>query len=191
MLLRLLTSLALMVLAGSAFAQTRVRTESIKPPAASAVIPEIVSDLSRLPAPVAAMRERILNAAKSGDLTKLVTVMQASGTMPIFSNTDARDPAIYWKQNYPDSAGAEVLSILVGILETPFVHVEQGTPQEIYLWPYFARVPLAALTPAQKVDLFRIVTGSDYKDMLEAGGYNFYRAGIGPDGTWHFFVSGD
>ena len=47
------------------------------------------------------------------------------------------------------------------------------------------------LTPQQKVELFRIVTGADYKDMMKLGVYAFYRLGIGPDGTWHFFVTGD
>lgn len=178
--------------ASGAVAQTRVRTETIKPSAADArKTPEIVSDPSRLPAPVARMRERILAAARSGDLNKVVTVMQSNGTMPIFSSTEARDPALWWKENYPESAGLEALSILIGVLESPFVHVEQGTPQEMYLWPYFARVPLRSLTPEQRVELFRIVTGADYADMLAAGAYSFYRAGIGPDGTWHFFVTGD
>ena len=44
---------------------------------------------------------------------------------------------------------------------------------------------------AQKIELFRIVTGADYKDMLAFGVYAFYRLGIGPDGTWQFFVAGD
>jgi hypothetical protein len=52
-------------------------------------------------------------------------------------------------------------------------------------------VPLRRLTPEQKVELFRIVTGSDYKKMKEFGAYIFYRVGIAPDGTWHFFVAGD
>jgi hypothetical protein len=177
----------------AASAQTRVRTETIKPPAAAAQTerPEIVTDLSRLPAPVARMRERILTAARTGDLQKVVTVMQSNEALPIFSATQARDPVVFWKENYPESGGAEALSILTEILEAPFVHVERGTPQEMYLWPYFARAPLKDLTPQQKVELFRIVTGADYKEMLDAGSYTFYRVGIGPDGTWHFFVSGD
>ena len=70
-------------------------------------------------------------------------------------------------------------------------HVDAGTAEELYLWPYFARAPIKSLTPAQKVELFKIITGTDYKDMLDAGVYNFYRVGIGRDGTWHFFVTGD
>ena len=211
-LFRALLALALMS-GAPAFAQTKVRTETIRPPAkpeaagksaAPAVTgsvaaqpqkptasPEVITDLSRLPAPVARMRERILAAARSGDLKKVVTVMQSNETMPVFSFSSEKDPAAYWWRNYPDSNGIELLSILIGILETGFVHAERGTPQEIYLWPYFARMPLGSLTPEQKVDLFRLVTGSDFKEMVEFGAYQFYRLGIGPDGTWHFFVSGD
>jgi hypothetical protein len=153
--------------------------------------PEIIADLSRLPPPVARMRARILEAARSGDLNKVVTVMQSNETMPVFSLGADRNPTTYWKASYPDSDGIEVLAILISILESSFVHVDWGTPQEMYVWPYFARTPLKELTPAQKVELFRIVTGSDFKEMQDAGTYLFYRLGIGPDGTWHFFVAGD
>lgn len=210
--LAVLVASALVVTAGIALAQTKVRTETIRPPgsqeksgaaaqekpsskpapaAADAATPEIITDLSRLPQPVARVRERILAAAKSGELKKLVTVMQSNETMPIFSLGDEKDPAEFWRKLYPDSDGVEALAILIGILEAPFVHVEQGTPQEMYLWPYFARMPLKSLTPEQKVELFRIVTGADYKDMIDFGAYSFYRVGIGPDGIWHYFVSGD
>src|SRR5262249_1101 len=93
--------------------------------------------------------------------------------------------------NYPESGGLEVLSILLEILDMGFVHVDAGTPQDMYVWPYFAYVPLKELTPAQKVELFKIVTGSDYRAMQDFGAYIFYRLGIAPDGTWHFFVSGE
>jgi len=61
----------------------------------------------------------------------------------------------------------------------------------MYVWPYFARVPLKTLTAPQKVELLKIVTGSDYKEMLDAGAYNFFRVGIGRDGSWRFFVTGN
>jgi hypothetical protein len=157
----------------------------------SAPAPEPISDLSRLPAPVAQTRERILAAARSGDLGQLVAVMQAGRTMPIFSLNDDKDPIPFWKANYPDSDGLEVLSIAIEILEAGYVHVDQGTAEDMYVWPYFARMPLKALTPARRVELFKIITGSDYKDMLDFGAYNFYRLGIAPDGTWQFFVAGD
>ena len=158
---------------------------------AQAAPPEIVTDLTRLPAPVARTRARILEAARSGDVETLAAVMQSGETMPIFTFGDEKNPLIYWRANYPDSGGVEVLAILINILEAGFVRIDPGTPQEMYVWPYFAFTPLKTLTPAQKVALFRIVTGADYKEMNEFGAYIFYRLGIAPDGTWHFFVSGD
>jgi hypothetical protein len=165
------------------------RTGHVIPLAPSAPVPEIITDLSRLPPPVARTRARILAAARSGELQQLADLMNE--TAPIFSFTDDKDPVAFWKAVYPDSDGVEALSILITILETGFVQVDAGTPHEMYVWPYFVRMSLPALTPAQKVELFRIVTGADYKDMLAFGVYAFYRLGIGPDGTWQFFVAGD
>jgi len=198
-----------LICGSQADAQNKVRTETIRPsvtanPAGkpnahatpsdahnAAGVPDIVTDLSQLPAPVARTRERILAAAQSGDLQKLLTIMQMNETMPIFSFSDEKDPVAFWKNSYPDSEGIEVLSILVTLLQTGYVHVDKGTPQEMYLWPYFTRMPVKNLTPEQKVELFRIITGNDYKDMLDFGAYIFYRVGIGPDGTWRFFVAGN
>ena len=213
MLLRIGLRLLLPALVASAgvVVPTNLRSETVKPPDASAPAPdeaaqriadkgkghlapasavaEIITDLSRLPAPVARTRERLLAAARSGDLQQLAALMNESS--PIFSFTDDKDPVAFWKANYPDSDGVEVLSILTMILEAGYVRVDEGTPQEMYVWPYFVRMSLSALTPQQKVELFRIVTGADYKDMMKLGVYAFYRVGIGPDGTWHFFVTGD
>jgi len=48
------------------------------------------------------------------------------------------------------------------------------------------------LTVTRKEDeLFRVVTGSDYKGMLERGRYVFYQVGIGADGLWHYFVASE
>jgi hypothetical protein len=214
---------------GGALAQLKVRTETIRPPAAAttppsanqfvppapdgspsvrtsehgpaageplappqrAPGPEIAADPSRLPLAVLHMRDRILAAARTGDLQTLLALMQANGRMPVFSHTQKQDPAAYWKENYPDSEGVEILSILISLLETQPVRIDAGTPQETYVWPYFARLPIKSLTPAQRVELFRVVTGSDYKGMLERGRYVFYQVGIGPDGTWRYFVASE
>jgi hypothetical protein len=212
----------------SALAQLKVRTETIKSPAATAppstnqFVPpahdgspnapaverpatagetpasapgaaaaEIAADLSHLPLAVARMRDRILAAAHSGELQALMTLMRANGGMPVFSHTQKQDPAAYWKEAYPDSDGVEILSILISILETQPARIDAGTPQETYVWPYFARLPVKSLTPVQKVELFRVVTGSDYKQMLERGRYVFYQVGIGPDGTWRYFLASE
>ena len=198
----ILTALGLVVGGGLA-AQTRVHTETIRPPAAPGAPPspavateagvpaEIITDLSQLPVPVARMRARILEAARSGDLEKLVLVMQSNETLPVFSFGNEKDPVAYWKANFPDSDGVEILATLIQILETAFVHIARGTPQDMYVWPYFAQTPLKDLSREQKVELFRIVTGADYKEMTEFGAYSFYRVGIAPDGVWHYFVAGE
>jgi len=215
----MLLAAALAVAAGAvASAQTRVKTQIVRPPAPAAEVakdadspavtgsvsnepqpaatptgdaPEIITDLARLPPPVARMRERILAAARSGELHRLVSVMQSSATLPVFSVNRGLDPITYWKSNYPDSDGVEILATLIDILDTGFVHVDEGKPQDMYVWPYFARLPLKTLTASQKVDLFKIITGSDYKEMLAAGAYNFFRIGIASDGSWRFFVTGN
>jgi hypothetical protein len=217
-MLRIGLSVLVLVLVaiGGALAPSDTRGQAIKPPAAaspfeptppgqgstadqgkghlspvppSAGTPEIITDLSRLPAPVARTRERILAAARTGDLQQLAALVNEA--MPVFSFTGEKDPVAFWKANYPDSDGIEVLSTLTMILELGFVRLDQGTPQEMYVWPYFVGISLGALTPRQKVELFCIVTGADYKDMLPLGVYSFYRVGIAPNGSWHFFVTGD
>jgi hypothetical protein len=222
----LATALFTLAGGGSVLAQLKVRTETIKPPAAAttppsanqfvpaqdgsgnarqspsegaaspalrqgAAGPEIATEVLHLPPAVSRTRDRILAAARTGDLQALLTLMQANGSMPVFSHTQKQDPTAYWKETYPDSDGLEILSILITLLESEPVRIDAGTPREMYLWPYFARLPLKSLTPAQKVELFRVVTGSDYKDMLERGRYVFYQVGIGPDGTWRYFVASE
>lgn len=189
-------------LASPAAAQNKSKIDPIAPKAGAPAkdgqqkppeqaLPEVIRDVSRLPEKVRKTRERILEAARTGDLNKVVTVMQTNEMMPVFSFGGGGDPVEYWKSNYPDSEGLEVLGILVDILEMPFVHLDRGTPQEMYVWPYFYGIPLNQLTPEQKVELFRIVTGSDWREMQEFGAYIFFRVGIAPDGVWHFFVAGD
>jgi hypothetical protein len=206
--------LALMVAAsGAALAQVRVRTETIRPPTPAPPFSElapappedganapaamraeegaIITDPVRLPPAVAGMRERILKAARSGDPQKVVALMQAGASMPAFSHTQRLDPTVVWRDSYPDSDGIEALSILITLLTTAPIRTDPETPAETYLWPYFAKLPLKSLTAAQKVDLFRIVTGADYHEMLTTGRYAFYRVGIAPDGSWRYFIAGD
>jgi hypothetical protein len=154
------------------------------PPAADAR-----SNPHPMPEAVARMRHRILTTARMGDPAKLVALMREGDVMPIFSRTQKLDPALVWKETYPDSDGLEALAILVTLLEGPCARVAADTPQETYVWPYVAAVPLQGLTPAQKIDLFRIITGADYQDMLESGRYDFYRVAIAANGVWRFFVS--
>ena len=154
-------------------------------------LPDIITDMSKLPAPVQAMRQRILDAVLSGDPEKLRTAIEVNETPPAFSFGEQGDPIAAMKKQSNDGEGREIMAILAEVLEAGALHVDKGTPQEIFIWPYFAQYPLEKLTPPQIIDLFRIVTAYEFNEMKEFGAYNFYRAGISPDGVWHFFITGD
>ncbi len=144
-----------------------------------------------LPDAVLRTRTEILNAAKTGIIENLRPVLESNEMPPTLSFSGIDDPIEYLKTVSGDAEGREMLAILTEILEAGWVHVEKGTAQEMYIWPYFAQYPLHKLSPRQFVELFKIVTAGDYEDMQTYGAYIFYRVGIGPDGTWHYFVAGD
>lgn len=152
----------------------------------------ILYDVSKLPKPVQRMRQLIVDAAKTGNLEKLRPLIGTgpTETQLAISGNDS-DPIDYLHSVSGDDEGQEVLAILLDILDAGFVDMDPGTPNETYVWPYFFTTPLDQLTAPQRVELFRIVTAGDYKDMKTFGGYNFYRVGITPDGEWKFFVAGD
>ncbi|WP_064682076.1 hypothetical protein [Rhizobium bangladeshense] len=153
---------------------------------------EVIHDISKAPEPVRKMRQQIVEAAASGDLERLRPLMGAGAEqtqVTVGEPTD--DPIGTLKDLSGDPDGDEILAIMLDIVSTGFVHVGQGTPEDMYVWPYFAEKDLKSLTPPERVELLRIVTAGDLSDMQEFGGYNFYRLGITPDGKWKFFTAGD
>lgn len=165
------------------------KDDSVEDKAPAAPV-EVLSDVSKIPQPVARMRELIVEAAASGDIERLRPLLGKGPTQTQVGETDA-DPVETLKGLSGDPQGIEILAILLDVLSTGFVLTEKGTPDEAYVWPYFTEKPLASLTPPEKVDLFRLVTAGDFAEMEEGGNYNFYRVGITPDGQWKFFVAGD
>ncbi|MCX5512317.1 hypothetical protein [Kaistia algarum] len=156
-------------------------------------VPIVEYDLSKLPAPVKALRERILAAAKTGDINQLKPIIDSGAHPPNLGADESqdKDPIAFLKSISGDPDGREILAILSDVLDAGYVHVEAGTPQEQYVWPYFARYPIDKLTPPQMVELFRIVTASDFDEMKGSGAYLFYHVGITPDGQWSEFQAGD
>jgi hypothetical protein len=153
---------------------------------------EVIYDINKAPEPVRKMREQIVEAAASGDLERLRPLMGTGADqtqVTVGEPTD--DPIGTLKDLSGDPDGDEILAIMLDVISTGFVHVGQGTPEEMYVWPYFAEKDLKTLTPPERVELLRIVTAGDLSDMQEFGGYNFYRVGIAPDGKWKFFTAGD
>lgn len=154
--------------------------------------PEVLYDLGKLPEPVRRMHDLIVEACKSGDIEKLRPLIGIGDSMTQLSLTEIDGDAIaFLKGLSGDSEGQEILAIMEEVLNAGYVHLDAGTPQELYVWPYFFALPLDKLDARQRVELFKLVTAGDYDDMKQFGAYIFYRLGITPDGHWAFFVAGD
>ena len=152
----------------------------------------ILSGTDQLPAPVQRMHQAIYEAALSGNIENLRLPIEMNELPPIIGlDGGVGDPIAQLQDLSGDAQGSEILAILAEILESGFVHVEPNTPQEMYVWPYFAHYPLNALDDRQRVELFRLLTAGDFEQMDAIGHYVFFRLGIGPDGTWHYFVAGE
>jgi hypothetical protein len=153
--------------------------------------PTVEYDAGKLPPPVRRLREQIIEAALSGDIEKLQPIFDANGEPPAISFNQIDDPIGQLRALAGDEEGREILAILIEVLEAGYVHVDVGTPDEMYVWPYFARYPVDALTGPQMVELFKLLTAGDYEEMKIYGTYLFYRVGIAPNGVWRFFLAGD
>lgn len=154
--------------------------------------PEVLRDFSALPEPVRQTREKLLEAALSGDIERLRPLIGSGDEAAnlAFGGVEG-DPIAFLKEASGDEEGHEILAILAEILESGFVRMDAGTEHETYVWPYFFAWPYDKLTPPQRVELFRILTAGDLEDSQSFGGYIFYRLGIKPDGRWSFFLAGD
>jgi hypothetical protein len=76
---------------------------------------------------------------------------------------------------------------MLNVMSAGFVRVGQGQ-DEMYVWPYFAEIDLAKLTPSQEVEFYRIVAPALALPMKKDGKYSYYRLGISPSGVWHYFI---
>lgn len=154
--------------------------------------PPVLRDLYALPAAVRRMHEALKKATMTGDIEALRLPIEMNELRPIIGIDGAvNDPIEGIRQMSGDAEGIEVLAIMSELLEAGFVHIDKGTPQEMYVWPYFAHTPLSRLTRKQKVELFRLITPNDYEEMDSIGHYTFFRLGIAPDGTWHYLIAGE
>lgn len=159
---------------------------------AAGPLPEVIYDLERLPPDVKRMRELLIEAAKSGDIEKLRPLIGLGDDMTQLSLAGLEgDPIEHLRSLSGDTEGREILAIMEEVLSAGYVHLDAGSAEELYVWPYFFAIPLDRLDARQHVELFKIVTAGDYEDMKNFGSYIFYRLGITPDGRWAFFVAGE
>ena len=169
-----------------------------------------------LPGAVEDMREAILSAVRSGNIEDLRHAYELNELKPDLGpelGSDPRpglgrepgsergsnpgseakpigDPVDYWRRTSGDGEGREILAILATLLDGGYVTLALGRDLEndrVYVWPYFAEVPLDSLSPAQEVELLRLVPPARAAQMKAAGKYTYWRLAIGADGTWHSF----
>lgn len=148
----------------------------------------LVGDAAHLPEKVAAMREAILAAARSGDVEALRPVIEWNELPPDVGSATASDPIAYWKRISADGEGREILAIIVSILEMPPAIVGGAGGPERFVWPGLAEVAPDTLTPVQEVQLLRLMPASEVKALRERKTWKWYRLTIGADGTWHAFA---
>jgi len=151
---------------------------------------EILRDTSILPPAVARMRAAILSSAASGDIAAMRVPMDMNEIPPMLGAEKVPDPAAHWKKISGDGEGREIMAIAIELLRAGFVRKTVAPGNEMYIWPYFAEMPLDKLTPAQEVELLTLVSPARMKEMRAKGKYDHYRIGIGQDGVWHFFRDG-
>ena len=146
------------------------------------------------PAPVEEMRQAILAAAHSGRIEDLQVPLDWNELKPDIAAAAVDDPIAFWKKESGDGEGREILAVLADILEMRPAELPLGKDLEnniVYVWPYLAEAKLDQLTPAEEVDLLRLVSPEKAKDMRAAKKWTWWRLTIGADGTWHSFRKED
>jgi len=145
-----------------------------------------------LPAPVLQMRERLKAAAQSGDVESLRNILQRQTNQPVLAFGEVDDPIVFLKESSNDGEGRELLAIMLELLEAPYsiTPAEDGEPA-IYVWPAYAAHNLENLSPAELIDVYKIVSHTDLEEMQLYGGWYFFRVGIDAAGEWRYFVAGD
>ena len=152
----------------------------------------VSSDLSALPEAVRETREALVAAALTGDIEALRPIIEAQQYPPTVSYGGPDDAVDYLKSQSADGAGIEPLAILLDLLSAPYAIFNSGGGDPSYVWPYLAVVPdLAALTPAEKVDAYRILSHEQFSELADLQAWYYWRVYIGSDGEWQAFVAGD
>jgi hypothetical protein len=156
--------------------------------------PKPGEDPGPLPEPVEEMRQAILAATLSGNIEDLRVPLDWNELKPEVAASAGEDPIAYWKKTSADGNGREILAALAEILTMRAAELPFGKDLEnniIYVWPYLAEVDLGKLTPAQEVDLIRLVGPVEAKAMQAKKKWTWWRLTIGADGTWHSFTKAD
>lgn len=139
------------------------------------------------------MREKLLDAAATGDIDALRPVIEYNETPPLFARGQ-KPPGFsgaieFLKQRSFDGAGKEVLRLIEAVLAQPYVKVTRG-PATTYAWPAFALRQSPDPLPDQRLAMLTCVRFANLGVRNDIGLPLIERIGIGADGTWHYFWSG-
>jgi hypothetical protein len=148
---------------------------------------QVIYDPTTLPDLVQRMLGDIVSAAQTGDLEAMRAVLESNELKPMVTAAHVDDPIQYWKEQSANGTGRDVLAAMLNIIASGAVLTGKGH-DAMYVWPYFAELEIAKLTPPQQVEFYRVVPPKRAKAILKSGKYDYYRLGISPAGVWHYFI---
>ncbi len=158
------------------------------------VISQPIADLGALPAPVAAIREKILAACDKGEVEALRIPIDWNETRPLFAKSGTfkagTDPIEILKALSFDGKGRETIALIRAIFAQPFVKIARG-PVTLYEWPAFTRHPAPPANEDDARARWACVRFADLGRSNAEGRPRVTRIGIASDGVWHYFWSED
>jgi hypothetical protein len=165
-----------------------------RPPPQGDQISSPIDDLARLPAPVAAIRAKILAALDTNDIEALRIPIDWNEVRPLFVKSGTyragTDPIDILKALSFDGNGREILAILRAVLAQPYVIVSRG-PVTLYAWPAFAHLPREAAVKVNPPAQWACVRFADLVRSNAEGKPRPMKLAIASDGVWHYFWSAD
>ena len=153
-----------------------------------------IMTLALLPAPVTAMRNKILWALEKNNIEALRIPIDWNEVRPIFAKSLSLkvgpDPIDILKNQSFDGHGQEIMRLLRTVLAQPFVKILRG-PVTLYEWPACARSPTDFNAPDDWRIRWQCVRFADLARSNKVGRPCIMRLGVASDGVWHYFWSED
>ncbi len=170
---------------------TAVASDKLPDPEAEAAQarpgPKVLYDAKATPKLVQRILNMIVLAAQSGEIEEMRAVLETNELKPMVATKHIDDPIAFWREQSVDGTGRDILATMLDMLDTGFVLTNTGGT-DMYVWPYFAELDLATLSPKEQVELYRLVPPEQGKAMIASGTYTGYRLGVAPNGIWHYFL---
>jgi hypothetical protein len=163
-------------------------------PAAKGIAPALTVTNESLPPNVAAVRQTLIDVARSGRIDDLITALDSQERGVNFSGADGARAVTDWKALSADGDGRSVLAEMANLLMLEPTVIHAGPDKEnnqLFVWPYLVDRKLEALTPGEDVDLLRLVPAADARAMKVKKTWTWWRLAIGADGIWHMFKKGN